>query len=150
MGVCETREYVLAFDYDQEGLILLFFFPRLSVDLFVCVHACRLARIQYIPVCMHSHLLTAMQTATKADSADNECFWSALGGFLLGGQTICLLSSSKLKKRRPSVLAAVLSKPASLRPLKNSPYVKTRSLGLKVHMESGGGAPGENVLRGIF
>lgn len=55
-----------------------------------------------------------------------------------------------LKKEDRSVLADVLSKPASFRPLKNSLYVKTRSLGLKVHMESSGRAPGENVLRGIF
>lgn len=38
----------------------------------------------------------------------------------------------------PAVLADVLSKP---RPLKNSLYVKTSSLGVEVHMESGGGAP---------
>lgn len=35
-------------------------------------------------------------------------------------------------------------------PLKNSLYVKTSLLGLKVHMESSGRAPGENVLKGIF
>lgn len=81
------------------------------------------------------------------------CFWSALGGFLLGRQLYGLSAppTPKLKKkRRLSVLADVLSKPASFRPLKNSLYVKTSSLGLKVHMESSERDPGENVLRGIF
>lgn len=48
------------------------------------------------------------------------------------------------------VLADVLSKSATFRPLKNSLYVKTRLLGLKVHMESGGIAPGEKVRGDSF
>lgn len=47
-----------------------------------------------------------------------------------------------------SALADVLSKPVSFRPFKNCPCVKTKSLGLDVHMESSGGAPhGKGFVR---
>lgn len=71
-------------------------------------------------------------------------FLESIRWFAAGKTTIQLLCSP------PAVLADVLSKPASPRPLKNRLYVKTSSLGLEVHMESSGRAPRENVLRGIF
>jgi len=126
MGVCKTSECVLSFDPVRER----------STPFLNCL--CSYLFLWAWPLC--SIYLILCEYTECENSKCKVCFWRALGWFSVGKTTI-----RPLLKENEGFLADVLSKPTSLRPLKNSLSVKTSSLGLKVYTESRERAPGEKV-----